>query len=409
MNKIFKIAKFEYLSAIKRPAFWLATIFMPLLIGILSFISGYSGEKGEEALTKLNASITDIAIVDQTGLINPDLIQKPLYKETDLDKAIGQVQQSQINALIYFPKELIAEGKYFIYIQDTNIFVDQSYSTVANSLIEQSAYLSIKDTNTLQMLNKSFQSETVFYDKTGQTISGGFSRFILPGISLLIFFISVFVSAQFMLQSVSEEKENRMIETILGMVNSKQLIYGKIIGFSSVVITQLLVWFVLGLLTLNITISQFNFKLNLDLSSISFTDILLNIFFILCGFLLFSAIMTGVGALSTSYKDSQNLSSIFIILSILPMYFFMIIVADPSGVVSRLASYFPLTSPMVFLLRNSITELASWELLLGIILNIIFTAIAFKIAIKCMDIGALFYNRRPSWKEMRYVLTNKSS
>jgi ABC-2 type transport system permease protein len=142
-------------------------------------------------------------------------------------------------------------------------------------------------------------------------------------------------------------------------------------------------------------------------SGISPVAVLITVLLTFLGFLFFSAIMVGVGSVAANYKDSQSLSSIFIVSAVAPMWFITALLSDPTGIVSQIFTYFPTTSALVLLFRNSIEALTWWELSLGIALNLVYVALAFWVAVKMFDLGILMYNRKPNWKEIRSVFGGK--
>ena len=67
---ILKVAKFEIMRQLKKPAFWAATLLLPLLIGGIYFISFISSQSVET-----NPTIdenTKIAITDDAGVFSED-------------------------------------------------------------------------------------------------------------------------------------------------------------------------------------------------------------------------------------------------------------------------------------------------------------------------------------------------
>jgi len=402
-DRIFVVAKFEYLKTVKRKAFWFATLFMPVLIVIVMAISTLSSIEGSRQLDSLSESIQTITVIDEAGIISQDLYNETLIQGDSLEAATEAVKNDETDLTVFFPADILENGQYEIVAQDSGLFQTFGYQEFADSLIRQSAFATIDDPVTAQLLTSSFQSSITLFDEDGQEEPFGVELFILPGLSLLFFFLSVFISGQYMLQSVAEEKENRMIENLLSMISSRSLIFGKLLGLTGAAFTQLIIWAVLGGGALLFGIADDAVEVNLDFSQVPLETIPINLVFIFLGFLFFASVMTGVGAVGTSYKESQSLSSVFVILSILPAYFITILVSDPNGVVAQVASYFPFTSAMIFVLRNSITELSFIELAIGIIVNLVYVAIAGWLAIKLFDLGSLMYNRRPSLKEIFYV------
>ena len=404
MKNLLLIAQYEYQKTIRKKSFWFTTLFMPVLMAVVFLVSGFSSIQSEKLFTELSEEIKTIHIIDEVDVVLDELIQRPLEKVEDLGSSVNSLQAGDVDAIIHFPGDLFERKKIDIYLKDDgNLFGQTVFSALAHDLVDQSSILKIKDERVQQLLSIDLSEEVILFDDNNEKIDQGIEKYIVPAISTLIFFLSVFISVNFLLQSVSEEKENRMMEIVLSITSKEKLIYGKILGLSSVVITQLFIWILFGFVVVYIGVNSLEIPIALNFSNIPLYTIPINIYFTLMGFLLFAAIMTGVGAIGTSYKDSQNLSTVFILLAIFPIYFITIILAEPNGLIAQITSYFPLTAPMIFVIRNSITELSAVEILVGMVAVFIYVFIAFKLAIKMFSIGALMYARKPTWKEIVMV------
>lgn len=403
-KKALIVAKYEFLKTVKRKSFWISTLFMPVLMGIIIAVSALSSIEGEKQLENLSENIKDIQIIDESSFLDMKLIQPPLRLTTDLEQAKLDVLEGKSDAIIYYPANVIENGLFDVYSKENGLLGSLAFGATGEALLRKSAFSQITSPEVASVLNRELQSQPYYFTDDGRTVKLGLEMFIVPVFSIIVFFLGVFIAANYMLQSVSEEKENRMIENLLSMITSKTLIFGKIMGLSLAVGVQLLTWTVLSGAIVIIASNTGSINLPVDINQVNLSSLPLSLFFIFTGFLLFSAVMTGVGAVGTSYKDSQSLSSVFIILSIFPLYFITVLLADPNGVLAKIASYFPLTSAMVFILRNSFTEVPVWELLLGIILNLTYVVVAFILAIKLFNLGSLMYERRPSIKEILYLL-----
>ena len=65
--------------------------------------------------------------------------------------------------------------------------------------------------------------------------------FFVPFATMFIFFFSLTMSSGFMLQSVSKEKENRVVEVLLLSLRSRELMLGKLLGLGSIALFQMLI------------------------------------------------------------------------------------------------------------------------------------------------------------------------
>ncbi len=400
MKKFLTVAQFEYKKIVKKPSFWLSTLFLPVFIAFISLISGYSSIDASKKIEEMQ-TFTKIYIIDEANVIPDGTIVEPLEEVYGLDEVKDSLMADSKKVLIYIPSTFFSNLKYDIYFsEEGDILRSANVPMIAESLFKGVAISTIQNDSSRAMLSGNFSSTIYSYNENGDVREEGFEKYVLPIISLVVFFMAVFISSSYLLQSVSSEKENRMIETMLSIVDKKSLMIGKMLGLICVVLTQLLIWLLFGILAYVGISNYFDMTLPIDLNNIDWSPIPLNLFFVAMGFLFFSAIMVGVGAVGTGAEDSRNLSSVFIILSICPMYIMQSLITDPNSLLSKIFSYFPFTSFMTLLLRNSIGVLSTNELILGIFSSIIYVLLAIFIAFKLFELGCLMYNRRPSMKEI---------
>lgn len=408
-KKFLTIAKFEFKNVVRKPTFWLATLFLPVLMGVISFVSGYASIEATKKMENLGGQFTQILVLDEYGIFPKEIFVEPIKEVEDYESALGEVREDKNKAFVYIPKSFGEYLKYdFIYQKDESILSGVTMVPVINSIIKQSIYSRIEDPLVVSLLAKEPSGEVKSFDKDGEIVAEGFGQYILPIASLVVFFLAVFISSTFLLESVSAEKENRMIETMLSIVDKKSLMFGKLIGLVGIVSLQLLIWLSFGILVYVLGQQYFSLDLPIDISNIDYSVLPVNIFFTVSGFIFFASIMVGVGAIGTGAQDSRNLSSVFILLAIFPIYLMQILVMEPSGTLAKIFTYFPFTSHMILLVRNSLGALSIGELILGVLVTTIYGFIALWLALKMFELGCLMYNRRPSFKEIvGYLIPKK--
>ncbi|MDY0096968.1 MAG: ABC transporter permease [Candidatus Dojkabacteria bacterium] len=400
-KKYWIVAQFEFKEIVRKPSFWLATLFLPLLIGVISFITGYANVEASKEFEKGNTQFENVYILDRAGVVDEQLLVEPYEKVESEEEVIESVRSESGKLLIVIPEDFESTYKYeLIYKKDEKVLAGITMPMVINGLLKQSALTQIQDPLKIRLLTSDPSAIVKSFDDEGNLNEENFGQYIVPIASLVVFFLAVFISSSFLLQSVSAEKENRMIETMLSIIDKKSLMFGKMIGLMGVVLVQLLLWLALGLGTYVLVQNQFNLNLPIDIGSIDTSMVPINIFLILSAFVFFAAIMTGVGAIGTGAQDSKNLSSIFILLAIFPMYLMQILITNPSGSLSQFFTYFPFTSHMILLLRNSLGAISTPELILGLVITTVYGVISLWIALKLFELGCLMYNRRPSFREI---------
>ncbi len=402
MRKFLVVARFEYLKVVRKKSFWFSTLFFPVFMGLIMFISGYSAADSTKKMEDRSA-FNKIYVVDDAGLFPDAMYVEPIIKASTVDIVKEEIIKDTKSLIIYVPSTFKSDLKYEVFFSNEGgMFTNAMATTVAESMFKGVALSSISDESVSKMVTGPYSSTIHVYDAEGNLKPFGFEEYILPVLSLVIFFLAVFISSSFMLDSVSSEKENRMIETMLSMVDKRSLMMGKMIGLIGVAMTQLLAWVGLGLIAYFGINNYFDLTLpfNINLHNIDWSLLPLNVFLTVTGFIFFAAVMIGVGAVGAGAEDSRNLSSVFIILSIFPTYLLQTLMTQPDSLLAKIFSYFPFTSFMTLLLRNSFGKLSPEELTLGIVMSILYVLLALFVSMKLFELGCLMYNRRPTLKEI---------
>jgi ABC-2 type transport system permease protein len=235
------------------------------------------------------------------------------------------------------------------------------------------------------------------------------------------------------MRSVIEEKTSRIIEVIISSVKPFQLMLGKIIGTSLAGITQFGIWIVSASLLLLIAFSIFDIDPSVlgggaqmapgmvppipsadqtmqiyaqELFKIPWAMLItfFLIYFIL-GYLIYSSIYAAIGAAVDNETDTQQFIFPIILPLMLAIYVgFFSVFSNPHGPIAVGFSLFPLTSPIVMLMRlpGGIGEggVPVWELVASIIfLFLTFIGIVW-LASKIYRVGILMYGKKPTYKEL---------
>lgn len=391
------IAVREYLKVVRKKSFWAMVLLLPTFYIGVSVLSGKSTESVEKKIAEQVKTATRIIIVDQTGLIPDAQIVTPLERSVDPAAAHAAVRAGEADAAIIYPADLKATRAVTTYVKDNGIVSRGRFDELATSLVKQSILTQINDPATIALFNTPLTvDKTVYAD--GEPVVTTIEAFILPILAVVIYFLLTITASSYMLMSVSEEKENRMIETILSIVTPRQLIWGKLAATVGLAVTQLATLAVFGIIAYQVSASVLPIEIDWSLVQISLWQAVLTVFFISTGFVFMASLMVGIGGAMPSYRDAQQASPLFIILSILPIYFAMVLIADPSGPIARLTSYIPFMSPLVLTFRTSIDALPVWEQILGIVVMLGYVALGLYLAFRLFEIGSLELGKRISLK-----------
>ena len=90
------------------------------------------------------------------------------------------------------------------------------------------------------------------------------SSFLVPYAFTLIFMLSIFITSGYLLQSVTEEKENRVVEILLSSIPALPLMAGKVLGLGAAGLTQVAIWVGTALVALPLLNSQFQLTIQIS-------------------------------------------------------------------------------------------------------------------------------------------------
>jgi ABC-2 type transport system permease protein len=226
-------------------------------------------------------------------------------------------------------------------------------------------------------------------------------RQFAPVAFVYLLWISVFTIAQMLLTNTIEEKSNRIIEVLLSSVSPIQLMAGKIAGIAATGLTVLGSWVLFFFVGVKLAPKLAGGPLPFDLSIIISDPVYLPSFiaYFLLGYLLYAAILVGLGSVCNSLKEAQNLLQPVMLLLIVPLIAMMPIVQDPNGTLAKVLSYIPVFTPFVMMNRTAAPPTLT-EYVITTILLLLSIGAALYGAAKIFRIGILMTGKPPKIREI---------
>ncbi len=200
----------------------------------------------------------------------------------------------------------------------------------------------------------------------------------LPSVFVYLLWIALFAISQMLLNSVIEEKSNRIIEVLLSSVTPGELMMGKLIGIASVGLTMLgawmlsfatILWWKAGGLSPDTVAAASGgdglAQLPNDIVTILGTTWLLPAFalYFLLGYLLYAGLFLALGSTCNTLKDAQNYMGVIVLLLMVPLFAMAFIPRDPNGPIATALSWIPPYTP--FVMMNRITADPPWRDVVG--------------------------------------------
>jgi len=404
MKKTLIIARHEFTTTIRRISYILLTISFPLLalLGILIYQGvvhwGGDGAPPEEQ---------KIGYVDNTGMFteytNPDGVLFILYDAQE--EATQALLAGEVNEYFVIPGNYLQTGLIERYTTEREMpgewpatMTLVSDFLVANLLAGEVSEEVLERAQT-PLLPMSYRLDP----ETGEIIppESGFAAYGMPIIFVILFMMSLFFTSGYLLQGVSEEKENRLIEILLSSVSARQLLTGKVIGLGAAGLTQIVVWL---LCALGLAALASSTIVSLSGLTIPISLVVFGIIYFILAYLLFGILMAAIGSIGSTARESSQWTTIVILPAMIPVWLYSLFIINPDHIVFTVLTLFPLTAPITAVMRISNGSLPIWELVLSIAILIASIMGAMWLAARVFRTFLLMYGKRPSLGEMwRYI------
>lgn len=432
MNKVIRVAWTEYVTAVRSKAFIIGIIMLPVLMfgGVIVM-----------QLTKDKVDIKDrrIAVVDRSGKLFAPILQRangrnrngifsndpkkertqirPAYvptafiKPSDDTRGVDlilseKVRKKEFFAFVVIGKDVFDAGRgkdtEIAYYTQTPTFTDLPnwIERVINDEVRNHRFAQANvDQALVQRLSRHTQVKRLGLAKTstsGEVIKAKEENklltFAVPAASMFLLFMLVMTSAPTLLNTVLEEKMQKISEVLISAVSPFQLMLGKLIGTVMVSLT-------LSLLYLGATIFFLARAEMLGLIPVSLFFWFL--FFQLMALMIFGSIFSAIGAACSELKDAQNMMFPAMMVVMIPMFTWMPVLESPSSDFSRWVSLFPPATPMLMMLRIAIPPGPPWwEIVLAVVLTTGFMLACVWASAKIFRIGILSQGQTPSFRKL---------
>ncbi len=233
--------------------------------------------------------------------------------------------------------------------------------------------------------------------KEGEIKEEGYGNMILAYLFTFLLYISLLMIGSMTMQTVIEEKNNRIVEVVLSSVSPKELMTGKILGASITGVIQMAIW----LSPIMILISTSWIVLPKEIIiNLSFGQLFYFLFNFFLGLLIFIGLFAMVGSIFDNPQDAQTGVFPIIMLIMIPFFIAISMMENPNNVVASVASMFPFSALIVMPAKVTITDVPLWQMTVSILVNLATIAAIFPIAGKIYRVGILRTGKKPKLREI---------
>ncbi len=385
MNKnILKVAKFEIIRQLKKPAFWAATLLIPLLIGFIYFISFISAQSVD---TEVHFDEnTKIAITDDAGILDSNV---PYIINGDKEYGIEMVKNGEVDLYFYIPADFAESKKAEFYHISEGLEIFNTDGNIIKVILSQNSASRVDELDVIA-LSGDYEVVDKKITKNGAD-SNALGKAIIPFFIGIVFFMFIALCGNRFLLTVVEEKENRISEMILTSISSKHLIVGKIIALLVLGLVQIAALVIPILLLVFAKRNDGFIAPILAMIEIDPVSIILSILLFSASAVLYAGVCVLVGSLVSTARDASSFIGPAIICMVFPLYFMQMFMVEPNLIV-QIFTYFPLSAPVALMLRNGFGTISTPEFCIGIIVVTVSAIIAIRLAVKTFQKNAINFS-----------------
>jgi ABC-2 type transport system permease protein len=421
-SKVLVVAKRDYLSRVRTPGFWIATVAIPVLMGAWIILPSLIMSKSRGGL--------HLAVVDETGKVAPSLVREMSAPEggdepavdlhldvlpTEADVAAqrsaldARVLAGKLDGWLWIPKTVFEKNQveYHGATLSNIITLGRLERVITRIVGQQRLAAGGYDAEAVKKLVADVDLDRLKVTAKGGERGHGMGDFLVPIFLFAILYTTVMIYGQMVMQGVLEEKANRIVEVVASSATPTELMAGKLIGVCSVALTQIAVWLVsVSLLTVP------RMMAGMSASGVEIPNIppaVIAHFFghFLLGFIFYSSFFALVGAAFNTPQEAQQLVSVATIFLAAPFFFFIPVLNDPDSTLAVVTSLIPMFTPTVMMLRIAVKMPPAWQIALGYAGALAADAAMIWLCARVYRVGILMYGKRPTlaeiWRWTRYA------
>ena len=432
MSNVSIIIQREFNERVRKKSFIISTLLMPLLMLLLmaapALVMQFS--RGEEKT---------IAVVDQSGLVAPQLEddEELSFRIVDMPVEEARKQTEGLFGVLWIGADILADPSAVkLYANSSSsLSLELSITGRIERILEAEKLKAYDIDNLQQILDEvatSVTMQTFRNDKSQEeeTQAGSSAVATAAGFILgMILYMFLLMYGAMVMQSVIEEKQNRVLEVMVSSVRPFQLMLGKILGVAAVAVVQVLIWgvliVVLGSFVMPMLLPEevlagaqamqqgmpdatalagVNPDMLQAVAAVTDTAYIAKLFgclvlFVFGGYLLYSAMFAAVGSAVDNVQDTQQFQLPITLPIILALIVMMTVIKDPNSPLAFWCSMIPFTSPIVMMARVPY-GIPWWEVALSLaLLYASFVAMVW-FAAKIYRVGIFMHGKKPSFKEL---------
>lgn len=368
MHKTWLVFKNELVTTFTRKSFMFTLFGLPIIAAIVMGVIGSLNRNNPGQVEQFFSPPVDTlpaGLVDYSGIVTSIPDGQPFILYTDEQQARLDLADGKLADLYLVDAEYMQNGKVTIIRTEFNPIASLSDSGGLDKLMV--ANLLKGNPDLIRFYEQPLNVQTVNLNPNPQQAQEDEESMLLPSLVIVLFYILLIGASSQLLNSVSHEKENRVVEILMSSMDARQMLTGKILALGVVGLVQMFVWVGGGLILMDT-----GKQMQMLGSGFTIPPAVLGwgLVYFLGGYLFYASLMAGVGAMAPNMREGSQVTSMIIMPMIIPMVLLSNLIQDPNGTLAVVLSLVPLTSSITMIARLTAGTVPFWQVALGAVLLI---------------------------------------
>ncbi len=420
-SKIAIVAKTEFGNTIRSKALIISLVLMPVFMGGAILVQ-YLTNKSEKRVDRT------FAVLDLSGALGETLLAR--VDEYNADAADGEehgrygyialaLDGRTIDEVRLAASDDVRSGKLFAYLEiPADVFEVEGppvryhslnpaisdlrrwFGVVINEKVTgrrfEEAGIPLDHVRRLQTGVKIENLNLVERAASGEATAAAkvdqFRTMGVPFVLMMLVFAIVMMTGPQLLNSVLEEKMNRVSEVMLGSVTAFELMMGKLVGTIGVSLVLMFVY--LGGAWIAASYAGYADVLTPEILSTF-------LFLLVAAMFLYGSMFAAIGSACSEMRDAQSMMMPAMLFVMIPLFVWMPVLQNPNGTLAVSLSLFPMTAPMIMIVRMATDPGPPlWQLIVVFPLMILATIGGVWVAARIFRVGLLMQGKAPTFREM---------
>lgn len=438
MSRFLVIMKREYAQLVKKKSFLFMTLLTPVIMagmmvvpsilirrGMTSEAERYAiidrdhnhlGEQLAEEMSQYTLNDDSTAAYSLAGIWTP---AEEEYQAV-YDSLVNSIRDRRLKYLLILrPDAHLADSNLLLVTNsDNELTINRMEYRLSKVLAKKRLELCNINLPVDSVMTLTARTSLPITNTKGESVNRLF-KFMGGLLMMMLIYLLVLIDGQALMQSIIDEKNDRIMEVLVSSATPFQLMAGKIIGTGLAALTQVGIWVAAGAGIMAYSVSSGTaIDPSIERTIFNPATVVAFVAFLTSGYLLFSTFFAFIGAIVNSPKEAQSMLLPLILILLLPgMIVGMAALQFPDAAWIRSLSFVPTYTPLIMMNRvsatvptiegNALFSPIMGEALIGFLLIILSTIVTIWITARVFRVGILMYGKRPTLPEiLRWIRHN---